>query len=111
MMRGDECAVVCDDAWLAIVKTPRPRVAKPQRRQYVQGRSVGSRVAHGDARNDVVGIGLRVVDDDVPVAVFFEHTSVEQLELRLVVATSRVLVDKLSIRELRLRVEVAPAHP
>ena len=58
-----------------------------------------------------VGVGLRVVDLDDPVAVVVEDAGVEQLVLRLELRASPVLDDQVVVRERRLRVVVAPAEP
>ena len=57
------------------------------------------------------GLGLRVVDRDVPVAVLVEQARVEQLVLALVTAAGAVDLEQLLVGELALRVHVAPPHP
>ena len=60
-----------------------PGVAEPERRQQVQlGRCVAA-IVGCDRDQDVVRAGLRVLDDDVEVAVVVEDAGVEELVLRL----------------------------
>ena len=65
---------------------PRPGVAEPERRQQVQRRRLGPAVGDGDADQDVVGRRLRVLGEDVEVAVVVEDAGVDQLELGLALA-------------------------
>ena len=88
---GHQRAVLVDDDRLAVVKTPRPGVAEPQRRQDVERGLVRAGVADPHADADVVGAGLGVVDGDVPVAIVVEDAGVEQLELGVVPAAGPVL--------------------
>ena len=87
--------------------------------QVLRNQSVGSRcsgAASGprlwtrDADQEVVGIGLGVLDDDVEVAVVVEDAGVDQLELRLAAAAPRVLLDELGVGKRRLRILVEPLH-
>ena len=80
------------DRGLDDVVAPRPGVAEPQRRQQVQRRGVGAAVVRGDAHQDVVVRGLRVLDDHVEVAVVVEDPGVEQLVLVVLLAAAAVLV-------------------
>ena len=68
---------------LGRVEIPRPGVAEPGGRQHVQGLGVRAGVGHRDRHQQVVGIGLRVVDLDDPVAVLVEDAGVDQLVLGL----------------------------
>ena len=88
-----------------------PRCCETQCRKHVKGCRVRSRIADGDAGNDVVGVGLGIIDDDVPISILVEDPCVEQFEFRLVVAPPTVLVDELRVRELGLWIEVTPTHP
>ena len=106
-----------------------PSSLRPQD-QVLRNQSVGSRcsarrlgpaVGDRDADQDVVGRGLRVLGEDVEVAVVVEDAGVGELELGLVAcrgarfsSTSRaygnsrlrVLVERLQVRVRRRRVEV-----
>ena len=83
-----------------------PRVAEPQRRQQVQRRRLRAAVVRGDAHQDVVVGGLRVLDLDVEVAVLVEDARVEQLVLVVLLAASAVGGDEVLVRERALRVLV-----
>jgi hypothetical protein len=85
---------------------PRPRVAKPQRGQHVQRRRLRPAVVHGDPHQQVIVLGLRVLDDDVEVAVAVEDAGVEQLILGVELAAACVGVHQVAVRERALRVLV-----
>ena len=116
---GDErqaaqCRVLRDDARRALAgdarlvrialsgSAPRPRIAKPERRQHVQRRVVRPAVRDGDANADVVGRGLRVLRNDVEVSVLVEDPGVGELEFRIVASAPLVLGDELPVRKLTL---------
>src|SRR5207245_11057805 len=61
--------------------TPRPRVAKPERRQKMERRSVRSAIRGGDPDQEIVRRGLCVLDEDVEVPVLVEDAGVGELEL------------------------------
>ena len=90
-------------------------VASPPQDHVLRNHSVGSRcsvrgvrpaVVRGDAHQDVVVRGLRVLDDHVEVAVLVEDPGVEQLVLEVLLAAAAVLVDQVAVRERALRVLV-----
>ena len=85
---------------------PRPRVAKPQRRQQVQRRRIRPAVVGGDAHQNVVVRDLGVLDDDVEVAVVVEDAGVEQLVLGVELAAAGVGRHQVVVRERRLRILV-----
>ena len=68
-------------------------------------------VRDADHHQHIEWVGLGIVDLDDPVAVLVERFRVEQFELGVALAPPRVLLDELAIRELPLRVVVAPAIP
>ena len=88
-----------------------PGVAEPQGRQHVDRIGLGPPVADRDPHEHVVGVRLRVVDLDDPVAVVVEDARVDELVLGLLARPAGVLGDQVVIRERRLRVVVAPAEP
>jgi hypothetical protein len=51
-----------------------------------------------------------VLDEYIEIAVVVEYAGVEQFELRLVLATSSVLFQQLTVREFRLRIFVEVLH-
>ena len=69
---------------------------------------LGPAILHGDADQDILGRGLRVLDGHVEVSPVLEDSRLEQLELALLPAPSTVLVDKLGVWILGLRVLVEP---
>ena len=76
----------------------------------MQGRGRAAPIMGGDAHQHVVDLRLGVYDHDIEITVVVEHSSVEQLELRLVLAALPVLLHKLRVGELRLRVLVEVLH-
>ena len=96
-------------ARLAVV--PRPGVAVPRGRQHVQRVGLRAGVRDPDRHQQVVRVGLGVVDLDDPVAVVVEGAGVEQLVLGVELAAAAVLGDEVAVGELALRVVVAPAVP
>ena len=105
--RGDPRArVERRQARLGHVRAPRPRVAKPQRREHVQRRGVGPAVVRGHQHEDVVVAGLGVLDHDVEVAVLVEHAGVEQLVLGLLLAAAPVGGDEIPVGVRALRILV-----
>ena len=97
------------DARLGVfVVTPRPPVAEPQVRQEVQRRGFRPAIEGFDADADVLGASLRILHENIEVAVFVERAGVEQLQLRVGRAAPLVAVNQLLIRERALRVFVVP---
>ncbi len=93
------------------VQIPRPSIAEPQRRQHVQFRRIRSRVADADAHAHVVRRRFRVVDLDLPVTVRVERAGMFQVELALRAVAPRILFAQTRIRELGLRIVIAPLQP
>ncbi|MGC4089204.1 MAG: hypothetical protein QM756_15230 [Polyangiaceae bacterium] len=99
---------------------PRPRIAKPQRRQHVQACLVAPRVLDRDADQNVFGPRLGVLRDHVEVLSVVERPAVGDLELRLLLAaraiffhqarvgklSARILVQRLQVRRRRRSVQV-----
>ncbi len=79
--RPRRAGVIERDQRLLLVAVPRPVVLEPERRQQVQRRRLGPAVGGADADQDVVRRGLRVLDEDVEVAVVVENAGVQQLVL------------------------------
>src|SRR5712692_3197920 len=87
---------------------PRPRVPEPEAREQMDGSRFGPAILHGDADQDVLRRGLRVLDGHVEVSPVLEDSRLEQLELALLPAPPAVLVDKAGVRKFGLRVLVEP---
>ncbi len=71
----------------------------------------GPGVGDPDLHEQVVRVVLGMRHVDHPVAVVVEHPGVEQLVLGLALVTAAVLGHEVGVRELRLRVVVAPPQP
>ena len=82
--------------------------AEPQRREDVQGRVLRSAVVHRDEHQDVVRRTLRVLDEDVEVAVLVEDARVQQFELGL--PAPAAVMDQRVVRIRPLRVLVEALH-
>src|SRR5437667_1826821 len=93
-------------SWFRRAILPRPGVTEPQLWEQMDRRRLRPAVADGDKHQNVVRRGLGVFDEDVEIAVVVENAGVEQFELRLVFATTPVLLDQPSIGEFPLRILV-----
>ncbi len=89
---------------------PGPRVPEPDGRQQIDVRALRAAIADVNRDEQVLGIGLRVFDLDIEIAVFGKDARIQQLELRRILPTPPVLLHQLRIREFRLRVLVEEAH-
>src|SRR5215471_6712072 len=89
---------------------PGPRVAEPQRRQQVQRGGVRSAVDGRDPDQNVVGLRLGVLRENIKVSIVLKYAGIQQFELRIAPAATRVLFDKPRIRKFRLRVFVQRLH-
>ena len=66
--------------------------------------SLGSAVFDRDLDQNIARFRLRILDEDVEVAVAFKETTVNELELRLSDAPSTVLLHQATVRVLGLRI-------
>src|SRR5438132_2998789 len=71
-----------DDRLRLRLSAPRPDIAKPEVRKDMERCRFRAAVAGLDAHANVFRVDLGVLDDDIEIAVFVEHTGVEKLELR-----------------------------
>ncbi len=94
----------------ARVAPPRPGVPEPERGQEVERGGEGAAVVYGDQDEHVVGRGLRVLDEDVEVAVLVEDARVDELELGLVAPAAPALLQQRGVGEGGLRVLVERPH-
>src|SRR6266545_881129 len=92
-------------------RSPGPGVAEPRGRQDVDRLRGGSGVRDLDRHQQVRGIRLRVMHLDYPEPVVVEHTGVQELVLRVVLAASTVLGAQVVVREGVLGIVVAPPVP
>src|SRR5690349_13429407 len=67
----------------ASTRAPAPGVAKPQVRQEVKRRRLGSAIGRFDANADIFRRGLRILDDNVEIAIVVEDAGVDQLVLQV----------------------------
>ena len=86
--------------------TPRPGVAKPNRRQQMQRCCFGPAIGRGDANQNVVRRVFGIFSEDVEVSAIVENSSVRQLELRLVPAAPAIFLDQPRVGIFRLRIFV-----
>ena len=77
----------------------------------MQRRRLGAGVGDADLHQQILRVGLGVCDVDDPVPVLVEHAGVQQLVLRMGLVATAVLGHQVGIRELGLRVVVAPPQP
>src|SRR5205809_420817 len=91
-------------------RLPRPRVSKPQRRQHVHVGRLGPAVGDRDADQHLVDGGLRVLDDDVEVAIVVEDAGVEQLVFARSPVPARGLLEQQRVGKRAVRVVVEVVH-
>ena len=110
-MRGlDDAVSGVTQRRLAIVFSPRPRVAEPKRRQDPQASRFSPAVVDGNADQYVVRALLRVFDENVEVTVILKDAGVEQFVFELLARALRVLLEQLCVRKFVLRVLVQILH-
>ena len=89
---------------------PRPFVAEPKRRQYVQLGRFRAAVIDADLDQDVFRRFLGIFDEHVEIAVLIEHSRIEQFVFELIASAATVRLDKIAVRESSLRVLVEVLH-
>ena len=89
---------------------PRPVVAKPQRRQQVQGVRGGGTIGRTDAYEDVFGLTLGVFDGEVEIFVAIEYAGIEQLVFGVCARPATVLFDEVGVRKGVMRILVEHLH-
>ena len=93
----------------ALLAVPTPGIAEPQGGQQIQRRRFRTAIGHADADANVFRIFLRVLHQDIEVAVLVEHARIHQLELGLG-ARPPAAVDQALVRKRRLRILVQVFH-
>ena len=111
MRHPDRRVAGCLQHRLGLAGVPRPGVAEPRGRQDVQGLGHRAGVLHRHVHQHVAGAVLGVGDLDDPVPVTVEHAGVEQLVFGLEPVAGGVRGDQVVVREVPLRVVIAPAVP
>src|SRR5215471_7922778 len=94
--------------WFILV--PGPSISKPDRREQIQGSQFRPAVSDADANENVLAIGLRVLHEDVEVAIVIKYSRIQQLVFGLLLATTAIFLDQSSIRILPLRILLEVFH-
>ena len=89
---------------------PGPGVAKPERRDHMERSRVGPAIAGRDSDDDVLSVGLRILDVDVEIAVLIKDAGVDQLVLRPLPLPALVLRHEIRVGEGPLRILVEKMH-
>src|SRR3954468_22440137 len=111
MLRDERSRAFSEDAWRRIVAaSPGPVIPEPERRQERERRFFGTVVRGGDPDQYVVRRALRVLDENVEVAILVEDVRVGELVLGIDSCSTPVLDDEVEIRVLALRILVQRLH-
>src|SRR2546427_9767174 len=94
----------------AALGRPAPRIAEPEMGNDVQRRRVGAAIEGLDADADVFRPALRVLDEDVEIAIVVEHARIEQLEFQTAAGARPILVEQPLVWVFRLRILVEHPH-
>src|SRR5580765_1049541 len=76
----DHCRRAFTQNWFAIVTAPAPGIAKPNRRQKMQARSLWSAVGRGRANQNIFWVSFGVSDLNIEVALLRQGIGVPELE-------------------------------
>src|SRR5215510_985096 len=93
-----------------LILVPSPGVSKPDRGKYIQRCWFRSTIRDTDPNENVLAIGLRVLDKHVEISVLVEHACIQQFEFRLVLSAATIFFDQSSIGILLLRILVEVLH-
>ena len=93
-----------------LILVPGPGVSKPNGRKQIQRSRFRSAVGDADANQDIVAIGLRVLYENIEIAVLVEHSGVQEFVFGLVLSAPAVLLDQSRIGVLLLRILVEVLH-
>ena len=85
---------------------PRPGIAKPNLREQVEQRLVGTPIAGGDLHQEVVRGILCVFHNDIEITVIVKDAGIDQFELFRVPSPAAILIHQPPVRKLPLRVFV-----
>src|SRR3954466_16045322 len=97
-----------DDGTLAAV--PAPCVPEPEGREEVQRGGIRSAVVDFDPDVEILDPVLRILDEDVEVAIACEDASVDELDLAIAAPAAGVLFQQTRVGKLRLRIFVEKLH-
>jgi len=92
----------------AIVASPRPGIAKPERGKNVDGGNFRATIRDIDADQNIFRCDLGILDDDIEIAALLEDAGVYQLEFPLESVASAVFFQELfvGIRGMRIFIEI-----
>src|SRR5205809_1869259 len=93
-----------------LILVPCPGVSKPDGREQIQWRQLGSTIRDGDTNQDILHISLRILDKDVKVAILVKDSGTQQLEFGILASASAVLFDQSCVGILLLRILVEILH-
>lgn len=114
MLRLDQILVVRANGRLLICgfPSPGPSIAEPHMRDNVQGRTFGAPVPGSDAEKKLIRVVvvLGSLDKDIPVAILFKDTCVEDLVFLVFLAALRVLLEQVFVGKWLLRILVEELH-
>jgi len=94
----------------AIVASPLPGISEPERRHYMNGRSVWTAVGDADADQQVLRLGLGVLHRHIEIAPLVEYSGVNELKFLITFAAEAVFFAKLIVWVLGLRIFVEILH-
>jgi hypothetical protein len=103
-------AVSHGDVRLRLLPAAMPGVAKPQRRKDVQRRRAVAPIADRDANEQVLGIALGVLHEDVEIPVLCKHAGVEQLVFAIEAGSVSIGGDQSLVGKFGLRIFVKIPH-
>ena len=104
------CAVGLEESRPVGTAVPGPLVAEPERRQDVHLGRFGAAIVDRDLNQDVFRGRLGILDEDVEVAILVEHAGIDQFVLHFLPAAAAAGLDKIGVRECRLRILVEVLH-
>src|SRR6185369_972310 len=109
-MIGAQLGMLGDDVIVSLLSQLRPRsvlgpapsIAKPELRQHVQRRVIGTAIVRSDAHQHIIDTSACVLDEDIEVAIVVEHSGIEELILRCADTASAVLLNEIAVGILAL---------
>src|ERR1700736_2015649 len=84
--------------------TPAPCIPEPKLRQHMDRSGLRSAIDCCDLHEDVLRIRFRILDEQIEVTVLAKNAGVDQFELRVLLGSPPVLLNKLGVRKRVLRI-------
>src|SRR5260221_4886810 len=106
MLRGHCVTVHQLERWPRSSVAPRPDITKPELREYVDYCRLRSAISGGDLNQDVIRPGLRVLNENIKVAVVVERAGINEFILRMLLAAPAGFSPKHCVRKILLRILV-----